>query len=47
VQHVVSLHQRRPHPLDRGGIPRGLGVLLRRQVQQGLSPIRQPPVWRP
>jgi hypothetical protein len=24
-----------------------LGVLLRRQVQQGLSPVRQPPVWRP
>jgi hypothetical protein len=24
-----------------------LGILLRRQVQQGLSPIRQPPVRRP
>jgi hypothetical protein len=47
AQRIVSLHQRRPHPLDRGGISRGLGVLLRRQVQQGLSPVRQPPVWRP
>jgi hypothetical protein len=24
-----------------------LGVLLWGQVQQGLSPVRQPPVWRP
>jgi hypothetical protein len=47
AQRVVPLHQRRPHPLDREGISRGLGVLLRRQVRQGLSPVRQPPVWRP
>jgi hypothetical protein len=47
AQCVVSLHQRRLHPLDRGGASRGLGVLLQRQVQQGLSPVRQPPVRRP
>jgi hypothetical protein len=33
MQRVVPLHQRRPHPLDRGGISGALGVLLRRQVQ--------------
>jgi hypothetical protein len=33
AQRVVPLHQRRPHPLDRGGVSRGLGVLLWRQVQ--------------
>jgi hypothetical protein len=47
AQRVVSLHQHRPHPLDRGGASCGLGVPLRMQVQQGLSPIRQPPVQRP
>jgi hypothetical protein len=34
AQRVVPLHQRRPHPLDRGGAFRGLGALLWRQVQQ-------------
>jgi hypothetical protein len=24
-----------------------LGVYLQRQVQQGLSPVYQPPVWQP
>jgi hypothetical protein len=38
VQRVVSLHQRRPHPLDRGGASRSLGVLLRRQVHAGGRP---------
>jgi hypothetical protein len=33
AQCVVSLHQRRLYPLDRGGASRGLGVLLWRQVQ--------------
>jgi hypothetical protein len=47
TQCVVSLHQHRLHPLDRGGASHGLGVLLRRQVQQGLSSVRQPPVRRP
>jgi hypothetical protein len=28
-------------------IPRGLGIRLRRLVQQGLGPVHQPPVWRP
>jgi hypothetical protein len=44
AQRVVPLQQRRPHPLDRRGAFRGLGALLRRQVQQGLSPVRKPPV---
>jgi hypothetical protein len=35
AQRVVSLHQRHPHPLDREGASRGLGVLLRRQVVDG------------
>jgi hypothetical protein len=46
AQRVVPLHQRRPHPLDREGASRDLGALLRGQVQQGLSPVRQPPVRR-
>jgi hypothetical protein len=32
VQRVVPLHQRRLHLLDRRGISRGLGVLLRRLI---------------
>jgi hypothetical protein len=47
AQRIVSLHQRCPHPLDRGGASRGSGTLLRRQVQQGLIPVHQPSVWRP
>jgi hypothetical protein len=47
TQRIIPLHQRRPHPLDRGGASRGLGALLRGQVQQGLNPVRQPPVRRP
>jgi hypothetical protein len=47
VQRVVPLHQRRLQPLHRGDIPRGLGVLLRRLVQQGLSLVHKPPIWRP
>jgi hypothetical protein len=44
AQHVVPLDQHRPHPHDRGGAFRGLGALLRGRVQQGLSPVRQPPI---
>jgi hypothetical protein len=40
AQRVVSLHQHRPHPLDRGGAFHGLGALLWGQVQQGLGPVR-------
>jgi hypothetical protein len=47
AQHVVPLDQHRPHPHDRGGAYRGLGALLRGRVQQGLGPVRQPPVRRP
>jgi hypothetical protein len=47
AQRVIPLHQRRPHPLNRGGVYRGLGILFRRLVQQRLGPVRQPPVWRP
>jgi hypothetical protein len=47
AQRVVLLHQRRSHPLDHGGAFLGLGALLRGQVQQGFSPVRQPPVRRP
>jgi hypothetical protein len=43
AQRVVSLHQHRTHPLNCGGAFRGLGALLRGQVQQGLVPVRQPP----
>jgi hypothetical protein len=32
------------HLLDRRGAFRDLGTLLRGRVQQGLSPVRQPPV---
>jgi hypothetical protein len=32
AQRVVPLHQCRPHPLDCGGVSRGLDILLRRQV---------------
>jgi hypothetical protein len=47
AQRVVPLHQRRPHPLDRGGASRSLGALLRSQVQQSLGPVRQPSIRRP
>jgi hypothetical protein len=44
AQRVVPLQQCRLHPLDRGCAFRGLGVLLLGQVQQGLNPVREPPV---
>jgi hypothetical protein len=47
AQRVIPLHQHRPHPLDRGGASRGLGALLQGQIQQGLSPVHQPPDRRP
>jgi hypothetical protein len=44
---VVPLHQRRHHLLDRRDVPRALGVLFRRMIQQGLGLVHQPPVWGP
>jgi hypothetical protein len=44
AQRVVSIHQHRTHLLDREAAFHDLGALLRGRVQQGLGPVRQPPV---
>jgi hypothetical protein len=47
MQHLVSVHERSLHPLNRGYVLHSLGVQLRGLIPQGFRPVHQPPVRGP